>query len=59
MTTIYTCTGDYPGNFTISDPADNNWVIWYTLTQNTNGFMRWAWDNWVYNTQENITYRYW
>lgn len=59
MTTIYTCTGDYPGNFTISDPADNNWVIWYTLTQNTDGFMRWAWDNWVYNTQENVTYRYW
>ena len=59
MTTIYTCTGDYPGNFVISDPADNNWVMWYTLAQNTDGFMRWAWDNWVYDMQDDISYRYW
>ncbi len=59
MTTIYTCTGDYPGNFVISDPADNNWVMWYTLAQNTDGFMRWAWDNWVYDMEGDVSYRYW
>ena len=58
-TTIYTCTGDYPSNYTISDPADNYWTMWYSLTTQTDGFMRWAWDNYVYNMHENISYRYW
>lgn len=58
-TTIYTCTGNYPGNFTISDPADNYWVMWYSLTHNTDGFMRWAWDNWVEDPLTNVTYKYW
>lgn len=58
-TTIYTCTGDYPSNYTISEPADNYWTMWYSLTTETDGFMRWAWDNYVYNMHENISYRYW
>ena len=58
-TTIYTCTGDYPSNYTISDPADNYWTMWYSMTTQTDGFMRWAWDNYVYNMHENISYRYW
>ena len=58
-TTIYACTGDYPGNFTISDPADNTWMMWYTLAHNTDGFMRWAWDNWVQDPLNNVTYKYW
>ncbi len=59
MTTVYTCTGNYPGNFTISDPADNNWVMWFSLAHNTDGFMRWAWDNWVADPLTNVTYKYW
>lgn len=59
MTTIYTCTGNYPGNFTISDPADNYWTMWYSLAHNTDGFMRWAWDNWVADPLTNVTYKYW
>lgn len=58
-TTIYTCTGNYPGNFTISDPADNYWVMWYSMKHSTNGFMRWAWDNWVEDPLTNVTYKYW
>ena len=58
-TTIYNCTGDYPGNFTISDPGDNYWTIWYTMTHGTDGFMRWAWDNWVKDPLTNVTYKYW
>ncbi|WP_297671200.1 glycoside hydrolase domain-containing protein [Thomasclavelia sp.] len=58
-TTIYTCTGDYPSSYTISDPADNYWTMWYSMTTQTDGFMRWAWDNYVYNMHENISYRYW
>ena len=58
-TTFYTYTGDYPSNFTISDPGDNYWDVWYTMTLGTDGYMRWAWDNFVYDMHGDITYRYW
>ena len=58
-TTYYTCTGNYPGNFIISDPGDNYWQIWYSMTLGTDGFMRWAWDNYVYDMHGNASYRYW
>ena len=58
-TTIYTCTGDYPGNFTISDPGDNYWSVWYAMSTGTDGYMKWAFDNYVYDMTDNITYRYW
>ena len=58
-TTMYTCTGNYPGNFTHSDPGENYWQIWYTMTLGMDGFLRWAWDNYVNDMHGNITYRYW
>ncbi len=58
-TTYYTCTGDYPSNFMISDPGDNYWTIWYTMTLGTDGYMRWAWDNYVYDMFGDASYRYW
>ena len=59
VTTVYTCTGDYPSNYTISDPADNTWTIWYAMSQGATGYMRWAWDNWVIDPLTNVTYKYW
>ncbi|WP_432643738.1 glycoside hydrolase domain-containing protein [Clostridium perfringens] len=59
LTTIYTCTGDYPNSFTISDTAESAWTMWYSLAQNTDGFMRWSWDGWVENPLENVSYKYW
>ena len=58
-TTFYTCTGDYPSNFMISDPGDNYWDMLYTNTLGTSGYMRWAYDNFVYDMHGNATYRYW
>lgn len=58
-TTFYTCTGDYPSNFMISDPGDNYWDMLYTNTLGTDGYMRWAYDNFVYDMHGNATYRYW
>ena len=58
-TTFYSCTGNYPSNFIISDPADNYWTMWYTMTLGTDGYLRWAWDNYVYDMHEDVTYRYW
>lgn len=59
LTTIYTCTGDYPNSFTISDTSESAWTMWYSLSQNTDGFMRWSWDGWVENPLENVSYKYW
>ncbi|MDV5114386.1 DUF4091 domain-containing protein [Clostridium perfringens] len=59
LTTIYTCTGDYPSSFTISDPSEGAFTMWYSLYQNTNGFLRWSWDGWVENPLENVSYKYW
>ena len=58
-TTMYTCTGNYPGNFTFSDPGDNYWQVLYTMTLGMDGFLRWAWDNYVYDMHGDVTYRYW
>lgn len=58
-TTYYTCTGDYPSNFMISDPGDNYWGILYSMTLGTDGYMRWAWDNYVYDMHGDASYRYW
>ncbi|MDO4605365.1 MAG: DUF4091 domain-containing protein [Helcococcus sp.] len=33
--------------------------MFYTETIGTDGFMRWAWDNYVYDMHEDISYRYW
>ena len=59
LTTIYTCTGDYPSSFTISDPSEGAFTMWYSLCQNTNGFLRWSWDGWVENPLKNVSYKYW
>ena len=58
-TTFYTCTGDYPSNFMISDPGDNYWDMLYSVALGTDGYMRWAFDNYVYDMHGNATYRYW
>ena len=58
-TTLYTCTGDYPSNFTISEPEDNMWVMWYSMSLGMDGYMRWAWDNWVEDPLTDVTYKYW
>ena len=47
LTTIYTMIGDYPGMFSLSDPAEAAWTIWYAEYCNTDGFLRWAYDAWV------------
>ena len=35
LTTLYTCTGQYPSAYTISDMADTAWTMWYTMKQGT------------------------
>lgn len=57
-TTLYTCTGSYPSNFTRSEPSDNIWTIWYSAYHNTDGYLRWALDSWTENPLEDSSHWY-
>ncbi|WP_455684126.1 glycoside hydrolase domain-containing protein, partial [Thomasclavelia sp.] len=47
LTTIYTCTGNFPNMYNMSNPSEAAWTIWMAESLNTDGFMRWAYDSWV------------
>ena len=57
LTTIYTCTGQYPSAYTISDMADTAWTMWYSMKQGVDGFLRWSWDGWVEDPLTDVSYR--
>ena len=56
LTSFYTCTGDNPSNFATDDPGENYWQMWRILATHTDGFMRWAWDNWVEDPYTSIDF---
>lgn len=57
LTTIYTCTGQYPSAYTTSDMSELAWTMWYSLKQGTDGFLRWSWDGWVEDPLTDVSYR--
>ena len=57
VTTVYTCTGNYPSSFVTSDPIDASYAIWYTLYQNSDGYLRWAWDAWTNDPLTDVSYK--
>ena len=40
------CTPPKPNTFVFSPPVEGRWLGWYTLAQNYDGFLRWAYDAW-------------
>lgn len=58
-TTLYTCVGDYPSSFTRSNPSESAWTIWYSASQGTNGYLRWAFDAWVKDPLTSVDHWYW
>lgn len=56
-TTIYSCTGHIPGNFSLSEPDESLWTILFTYAHGAEGFLRWAYDSWVENPLEDTTHR--
>lgn len=46
-TTLYSCTGHAPGNFSLSAPGENYWSMLFAYKSGTKGFLRWAYDAWV------------
>ncbi len=55
-TTLYSCTGHIPGNFSLSAPAESYWSMMYAYKNGTAGFLRWAYDAWVENPLEDATH---
>lgn len=54
-TTIYSCTGHYPGNFSLSAPAESYWSV-INAGVETNGFNRWAFDAWTEDPLNDTTH---
>ena len=55
-TSIYTCTGHIPGNFSLSAPSESYWTMMYSYAVGGEGYLRWAFDAWVENPLEDTTH---
>lgn len=55
-TTLYSCTGNKPGNFSLSAPGESYWTIIYGYLLGCDGYLRWAYDSWVENPLEDTTH---
>lgn len=58
LTSIYSMIGDYPGIFSMSDPGEAAWAIWYAEFCGTDGFLKWAYDAWCENPLEDNAHCY-
>lgn len=55
-TTLYSCTGHQPGNFSLSSPVESYWTIVNAARRGTSGFLRWAYDAWVEDPLNDTTH---
>ncbi|RAI98474.1 uncharacterized protein DUF4091 [Chitinophaga skermanii] len=59
-TTNYTCCSEgYPNTFTFSPPAEATWLPWYSAAKGYNGYLRWAYNNWVEQPLLDSRFRTW
>lgn len=58
LTSIYSMIGDYPGIFSMSDPGEAAWTIWYAESCGTDGFLKWAYDAWCEKPLEDNAHPY-
>jgi len=55
-TTLYSCTGHQPGNFSLCNPVESYWIILNAGMKGTAGFLRWAYDAWVEDPLNDTTH---
>ncbi|MBQ7229516.1 MAG: Ig-like domain-containing protein, partial [Oscillospiraceae bacterium] len=55
-TTLYSCTGHQPGNFSLCNPVESYWIILNAGQKGTAGFLRWAYDAWVADPLNDTTH---
>jgi hypothetical protein len=55
-TFYFSCNPPFPNNFIASDAkaAGNTFIGWYAQSKNITGFLRWAFDDWIENTPEEM-----
>jgi hypothetical protein len=53
VTTLYTCTGNFPNSFTRSSPAEGVWMGWKVERFGASGLLRWAYDS--FNAEPLVT----
>jgi hypothetical protein len=58
--TFYTCcVEEYPNGFTFSPPADHVWIGWYTASQGLTGYLRWAYNSWTKDPDQDSRFTAW
>lgn len=55
-TTLYSCTGHQPGNFSLSAPVESYWAVLNAGMMKTAGFLRWSYDAWVADPLRDVTH---
>jgi hypothetical protein len=60
-TTFYVCCSkpEHPNNFTFSPFAENTLMGWYASAAGYNGFLRWAYNSWVKDPEQDSRFRTW
>ena len=58
LTGLYSMIADYPGIFSMSDPGEAAWTIWYAEFCGTDGFVKWAYDAWCEKPLEDNAHSY-
>lgn len=53
-TTLYSCVGHKPGNFSLSAPMETTYTL--VVASRSDGFLRWALDAWVENPVKDTTH---
>lgn len=60
ISTWYTCCVEpYPNAFTFSSPAEGVWIGWYTAAKGMDGYLRWAYNSWTKNPNEDSRFKTW
>ena len=59
-TTFYTCCAEtLPNTFTISQPAEAEWLAWHSASFALDGYLRWALNSWTKNPLHDTRFRSW
>lgn len=58
--TFYTCcTESHPNTFTFSDPAESEWISWFSAKKGLDGYLRWAFNSWTKDPLADSRFRAW
>lgn len=60
VSTFYTCcSSPILNTFTFSPPAEAELIPWYALSQNLDGYLRWAYNSWTIDPNYDSRFRSW